>query len=475
MPVDASYAPAPIHERLGEGFFDPVRAASFPTHVLRYRNAAWAGRVGLVGLTDEEWVNHFGRFAPLPGNIDPPLCLRYHGHQFRAYNPDLGDGRGFLFAQMKDAVDGRILDLGTKGSGQTPYSRMGDGRLTLKGGVRELLATSMLEALGVNTSKTFSLIETGEHLTRNDEPSPTRSSVLVRLSHSHIRIGTFQRLAFEKDAEKIQGLVDHVLEHYDGETWACVKTDTPAARAVAMLKSVCRRVALTGAQWMAAGFVHGVLNTDNINITGESFDYGPYRFLPHYDPEFTAAYFDHSGLYAYGRQPETLLWNLTRLAECLLFVAERDALIAALDTFADTFELELGGAVCRRLNLASKGEAADLELVTALYQFLHATRCPFERVFFDWQGGQSRTANSPAAKHYTSEHFAALKTLMEAYEPADAAMLSHPYFAGEGPCTLLIDEIEALWSAIASQDDWRPLTAKLEAIAAIPKSESGPS
>src|SRR5262249_23359045 len=147
---------------------------------LRYRNDRWARRVGLSHLTDAEWIAHFGRFQPLPDNIPQPLALRYHGHQFRTYNPDLGDGRGFLFAQFRDDA-GRILDLGTKGSGKTPYSRTADGRLTLKGGVREVMATTMLEAFGVNTSKTFSLIETGEQLNRNDEPSPTRSSVLVRL------------------------------------------------------------------------------------------------------------------------------------------------------------------------------------------------------------------------------------------------------------------------------------------------------
>lgn len=175
-------------------------------------------------------VNHFGRFAALPANFPQPLALRYHGHQFRSYNPDLGDGRGFLFAQLKESSDGRVLDLGTKGSGQTPYSRAGDGRLTLKGGVRELLATSLLEALGINTSKTFSLVETGEDLLRNDEPSPTRSAVLVRLSHSHIRIGTFQRQAFERDTERMQRLVDHVLENYFGDVWNSVVNASPSAR-----------------------------------------------------------------------------------------------------------------------------------------------------------------------------------------------------------------------------------------------------
>src|ERR1700740_1025969 len=179
---------APIHPNLGAGFFDPVQPAPFPRLVLRYRNDRWGGRVGLGGWSDEAWTDHFGRFTPLPGNLGAPLALRYHGHQFRVYNPDIGDGRGFLFAQMRDAGV-RLLDLGTKGSGQTPYSRFGDGRLTLKGAVREVLATEMLEALGAETSKTFSLIETGEALERNDEPSPTRSAVLGRLQHSTIPTG----------------------------------------------------------------------------------------------------------------------------------------------------------------------------------------------------------------------------------------------------------------------------------------------
>ena len=187
MPISSHYLAAPVHDRLGEGFFDLVLPAHFPQHTLRYRNDVWAERLGLRALTDDEWVNHFGRFAALPANFPQPLALRYHGHQFRSYNPDLGDGRGFLFAQLKESSDGRVLDLGTKGSGQTPYSRAGDGRLTLKGGVRELLATSLLEALGVNTSKTFSLVETGEDLLRNDEPSPTRSAGWCKSSKAGLR------------------------------------------------------------------------------------------------------------------------------------------------------------------------------------------------------------------------------------------------------------------------------------------------
>ena len=212
-PQAAPYRPETAILELGDAFYDAVAPADFPQAILRFRNDRQAAGIGLDALSDGDWIRHFARFEPLPGNLPEPLALRYHGHQFRVYNPDIGDGRGFLFAQLRDHKS-RLLDLGTKGSGQTPYSRFGDGRLTLKGAVRELLATEMLEALGAETSKTFSLIETGEPLERNDEPSPTRSAVLVRLQHSHIRIGTFQRLATLGEADNIRKLTEYCLRHY---------------------------------------------------------------------------------------------------------------------------------------------------------------------------------------------------------------------------------------------------------------------
>src|SRR5688500_5474594 len=253
IPQPAPYRPATAILELGEAFYDPVRAADFPHAILRFRNDRWAAAVGLGGLSDEEWVRHFGRFEPLPDNLGQPLALRYHGHQFRVYNPEIGDGRGFLFAQMRDGVD-RLLDLGTKGSGQTPWSRDGDGRLTLKGAVREILATAMLEAQGVHTSKTFSVIETGEALFRGDEPSPTRSAVLVRLSHGHIRIGTFQRLAALGEREHMAELVDYCLETYPGP--AAPEADDN--RAAVLLHQVVERLADLAASYMASGFIHGV-------------------------------------------------------------------------------------------------------------------------------------------------------------------------------------------------------------------------
>jgi uncharacterized protein YdiU (UPF0061 family) len=462
MPLSPHYRASTSHAALGAEFYDVVAAATFPDHILRYRNQRAAKTVGLDTLTDEEWIAHFGRFQPLANSFEKPLALRYHGHQFRTYNPELGDGRGFLFAQLHDDRS-RLLDLATKGSGKTPWSRTADGRLTLKGGVREVLATSMLEALGVDTSKSFSLIETGEALERGDEPSPTRSSVLVRLSHSHIRIGTFQRQAFHRSNENIERLLDYTITTYMPDVWR----DDASARAVAFLQEVCRRVARVGAQWMAAGFVHGVLNTDNINVTGESFDYGPWRFLPVLEPGFTAAYFDETGLYAYGRQPDALFWNLVRLAECLLSLASKEQLEAALNVFEPALRREFTAAMLKRLGVEPRGPEQDNELSRALWTFLSESKAPFEQTFFDWFGGLAsaeRAAKSPSHEHYDHPAFNAVRDSLKDFAPGSGIDLEHVFFRRTEACSMLIDEVEAIWKPIADRDDWSVFHAKLATI-----------
>ncbi|MEO1252822.1 MAG: YdiU family protein [Pseudomonadota bacterium] len=463
-----NYSPEPVFDRLsqdgGAPFYDRVEAASFPKHILRYRNQRWAEKVGLGDLAPDAWASHFGRFEPLPDNLQAPLALRYHGHQFRTYNPDIGDGRGFLFAQLRDDK-GRLLDLGTKGSGQTPYSRLGDGRLTLKGGVREILATEMLEALGVYTSKSFSLIETGEALERNDEPSPTRSSVLVRLSHSHVRFGVFQRLAFEGDNEAIEALVDYSIRHF----YPSLADETGEARIVAFYRAVVERTASLAAQWMAAGFVHGVLNTDNMNVTGESFDYGPWRFAPVADPNFTAAYFDQTGLYAFARQAEACAWNLAQFGGALARLASADDLTAALNRFGDDYQTAMADEFLRRLGLKRAG-AADFALVEDFLKWMTQTGAPFEQVFFDWFCGaasRDRAQQSPAAPLYEADAFAPVRKKLEAAAPDRPERLSHAYFAQAAPCTMLIDEVEALWGMIAEDDDWSGFADKLAAVAVM--------
>jgi serine/tyrosine/threonine adenylyltransferase len=463
MPVSADYRPDPRFMTLGPEFADPVRPADFPRTVLRWRHDRAATTVGLGSLTEAEWLDHFGRFSPLPDNQPGPLAMRYHGHQFRSYNPDLGDGRGFLFAQLRETGTGRLLDLATKGSGQTPWSRRGDGRLTLKGGVREVLAATLLEALGVPTSRAFSLIETGEDLQRNDEPSPTRSAVLTRLGHSHIRFGTFQRHAYSERADLIGILVDHVVEGYFPHL-----ADAPD-RPVAMLGEVIARTARLTARWMAAGFVHGVLNTDNMVVTGESFDYGPWRFLPRNDPNFTAAYFDETGLYSFGRQPEAAFWNLQQLAGCLTLVAASDDLVAALNGFAPAYRDELRAAMLGRLGLESRNAEADIDLVNSAFRALadggEALR--WEPFFFDWFGGEAserRALEGPRAGLYASEAFTDFRKSLAGFDMARPERLTDAMFARSEPEELLIEEVEALWAPIAETDDWAPLNAKLEAL-----------
>ena len=473
MPVSSRYRPAPRFPSLGEGFFDPVTPARFPACTLRFRNQRWAERVGLGELDADEWARCFWSFEPLPENLREPLALRYHGHQFGSYNPYLGDGRGFLFAQLLDAEDGRLLDLATKGSGTTPWSRDGDGRLTLKGGVREVLATEMLEALGVPTSKTFSLFETGERLFRGDEPSPTRSSVLVRLGHSHVRFGTFQRLAYLRDADRLRRLLDFSIEHYAPEVSG--EGGDPVVR---FLRVVAERGARLAASWMVAGFSHGVLNTDNVNITGESFDYGPYRFVPEYDPDFVSAYFDETGLYAFGKQPRVVLWNVTRLADALRPLSPAAPFGDAVAAFEPAFYEALAERTRFRLGLASEGPDLDAALMDAVLSFVEETRVPLDRFFFDWFGGlasEPRALAGPASAHYTTERGKALRDVLARFRPAREGALDHPYFRREAPVTLLIDEIESLWDAIAQRDDWSLFHAKIDAVRELGEALAGPA
>jgi len=444
MTLPQPYRPDPRILELGESFYDAVRPARFPACTERFWNERAAAE---VGLSETDRAAHFCRFEPLPNNLEQPLALRYHGHQFRSYNPDLGDGRGFLFAQLRDGQN-RLLDLGTKGSGQTPYSRFGDGRLTLKGGVREVLATEMLEALGVETSRSFALFETGESLERNDEPSPTRSAVLTRLSHGHIRIGTFQRLAFHEDVEGLARLTGYCLEHLLG--------DDPDAGPVRLLELVTERTARLAASYLVAGFVHGVLNTDNINITGESFDYGPWRFTPEWDLGFTAAYFDQTGLYAFGRQPEAIQWNLAQLAGCLAMLVDDHApLSGVLQTFADRFHRHLSTLMLRRLGIAPRDDEEDRVLARAITRALAERATGIDRFFFDWRGG--RRLNIAA---YAAEPFMELEKLLQGRTRAPR----HAYWSDEGPCSLHIEEVEVIWERIAADDDWGAFERKIAAI-----------
>jgi len=443
-PQDAPYRPDTPITDLAEWIADPVEAANFPKTIMRFRNTRWDGAVGLGSLSEQQWLSHFGRFEPLPDNLPQPLAQRYYGHQFRVFNPEIGDGRGFTFAQLRDGP-GRLLDLGTKGSGQTPYSRTADGRLTLKGAVREILATEMLEALGVYTSKTFSVVETGEELWRNDEPSPTRSAVLTRLSHSHIRIGTFQRLLAREEPDHMAQLVDYCLAQFPGPL---PPEDAPGRDepAVVLMHQVVERLADLAASWMVAGFVHGVLNTDNMNVTGESFDYGPWRWLPEWDAGFTAAYFDQGGLYAFGRQPEALHWNCGQFAVALRLLVDAPPLLAAMERFGPLYMEAIARRWVWRMGLQAQGPERDAAVVTIAEKQMRESGEQPDAFFHRTRHGRNADGE--------------LAAILENYTPIERLA---PYWEEQPPCSLLIDEVENIWSAIDQRDDWQPLHDKIDA------------
>ncbi|MEO0884007.1 MAG: YdiU family protein [Pseudomonadota bacterium] len=450
---------------IADVFADPVEPAAFPKSILRFRNQRWAEQVGVGALSDEAWARQFSEFSPLPGNLPEPLAMRYHGHQFGVYNPDLGDGRGFLFAQVRDAA-GKIHDLGTKGSGQTPWSRSGDGRLTLKGGVREVLAATYLEALGVKTSKLFSLVETGEELQRNDEPSPTRSAVMVRLSETHIRIGTFQRVMVLGKTDDLVRLVEHVVRHYHPQA----ERDDMPKMCAALAECVARDVGRMIGQWMAAGFVHGVMNTDNFNLTGETFDFGPYRFLPMSDPNFVAAYFDQQGLYRFGRQPAQGLWSLQQFAAALSPLGETEALAEALRAYEPAYQKSFRDHTFFLLGVVRTELEPDLDFLGKFYGWMTETGAPWHQVFFDWFGGpasEARAAASPIAAQYDDPAFSPIRDVLVSLQPDRPDRLQSPYFQAARPCTLLYDEIESLWAAIAERDDWSAFETKLRDMEAL--------
>ena len=441
----SGFKPSQAIHALGEEFFDPVQPANFNPVGIRFVNANLAEEIGLK-LSEADTLKHFLRFEPIDNSLSEPLALRYHGHQFRQYNPEIGDGRGFLFAQFEH--DGRLLDFGTKGSGTTPYSRQGDGRLTLLGGVREVLASEYLNALGVNTSRAFTLIETDEALTRHDEPSPTRAAVLTRLSHSHIRFGTFQRQAFFGKTENLEALVKYCQMHF-----------YPGAETTsAFFEQVVKQSADTIAAWMVAGFVHGVMNTDNMNITGESFDYGPYRFLPTLEPGYVAAYFDHGGLYAFGRQPDAMIWNLAQLAQCLSLITEDQPLIDALDQFSDHYQSAINARLIRRLGVKARPNQDPSEFVKQTFTLLKDSQTPWPEFWHDWRGGADRASGKQSGDYKGAAWKDWQKALAEFEGVAERPQTDRPV-------SLLYDEIGALWKPIAAHDDWSLFKQKLSDIA----------
>ncbi len=479
----------PSIEGLGDTYWDVVEAAKFPITKLCFRNNALLKQLGLDAdsIQDIHFEEAYGDFKERA----PLLALRYHGHQFGTYNPFLGDGRGFLYGQLRDR-DGKLQDLGTKGSGTTPWSRGGDGRLTLKGGLREIIASEALHRLGVQTSRTLSLIETGEELWRGDEPSPTRSSVMVRLARTHLRFGTCERLHYLRKPKLLERLLRHVVANYYPEIaikYPIQDSDINSslkAQILAFYSQLIERVAKLTAEWMVAGFVHGVLNTDNMSLSGESFDYGPFAFIERWDPNFTAAYFDQTGLYAYGRQPMICYKNLLLLQEPLAMILPREPMKERLDHFTTIYSNHFEFCLNRRLglppdvkHLINKDNNSDL--LQATLELL-ATWSIHYGSFFDGltqhitRYGLPEEADTLTPLHFHSESPPRTAWLnwrdawwhhqhvAKANNPQEVESIPNRLQRWNLSQTPIRSTIESLWNSIEQNDHWEPFQTWLKII-----------
>ncbi|KPQ35837.1 MAG: protein adenylyltransferase SelO [Phormidium sp.] len=454
-------------EALGDDYYDRVEAADFPSHILRFRGDRLLPKVGLdpKQVSDDHFIEYFGKFR----SSSSCLALRYHGYQFGEYNPRLGDGRGFLYGQVR-GTDGKLYDFGTKGSGTTPYSRGGDGRLTLKGGVREVIASETLARLGVNTSGCLTVIETGEQLWRGDEPSPTRSCVMVRLSQSHIRFGTFERLHYLRRKDLSKTLLDHVIEVYYPHI------DRRQANAyLAFYRELVERTAKLAAQWMVAGFCHAVLNTDNMSITGESFDYGPYAFIPSYDPKFTAAYFDYYGRYSYGNQPLVCKLNLELLQNPLAGVTPDltpESMSDALKEFDRHYEQHYRQGMLHRLGLVDLSENDGRELVKLTVELLQENDVGYHDFFSQlrqqfspqWRDDQEAIFAKADPPQVLQPWTGVYHRTLQAYSNSELTEIQARITAANPNLIPVRPEIEAIWDPITTADDWQPFRDLLDRI-----------
>lgn len=349
-------------------------AASPTPGWLRF-NRALASELGL----DADALETDAGLAVFAGNTLPegaqPVAQAYAGHQFGGFSPQLGDGRALLLGEVIDR-QGQRRDIAFKGSGRTPFSRGGDGKAAIGPVLREYLISEAMQALGIPTTRTLAAVTTGETIYR-DGPLP--GAILTRVAASHVRVGTFQFFAARRDTDRLRRLADYVIARHDPDLAG------QEGRYLALLQRVAERQASLVARWMGVGFVHGVMNTDNMTISGETIDYGPCAFMEAYDPATVFSSIDRDGRYAFGNQPGMAQWNLARLAETLLPLIDDDSDRAValatetLDRFPDQFAGHWLAVHGRKLGLQPQAGADedDRTLVNDYLQLLHTHQVDF--------------------------------------------------------------------------------------------------
>lgn len=362
IPFDNSYA------RLPGRFFTALAPTPVAAPRLLAFNEALAAEIGIdiAGLTSTEIANLFS------GNEVPdgahPIAQVYAGHQFGNWNPQLGDGRAILLGEVAGPNGRRDLQL--KGAGRTPYSRQGDGRAWLGPVLREYVMSEAMHALGVPTTRALAAVLTGEDVLRE---APFPGAVLTRVASSHIRVGTFQFFAYRNDVEALSALAEHVIERHYPDISSIPE----------LLEKVVEQQAELIAQWMSIGFIHGVMNTDNMTVSGETIDYGPCAFMDAYHPETVFSSIDTFGRYAYANQPQVAVWNLAQFATCLIpLMEDRDAAVTQFTEIVHRFPELYQAAWLRRFS--AKLGLAPLEspdLVEELLSLMAEDKADFTNVF----------------------------------------------------------------------------------------------
>ncbi|MEM9437690.1 MAG: YdiU family protein [Pseudomonadota bacterium] len=425
---DNSYA------RLPDRFYTKLPATPVKEPTLRAWNDDLATELG-ISLTDTEKAQVFG------GNSTPegadPLAALYAGHQFGNWNPQLGDGRAILLGEVIDA-QGQRQDIQLKGSGPTPYSRMGDGRNWVGPALREYLVSEAMHALGIPTTRALAIVTTGETVIRE---APLPGAVVTRVAPSHIRVGTFQVFAARQDKEALEALFSHVTErHYPD-------AQTPEA----FLQAVTDAQAELIAKWMAVGFIHGVMNTDNAHVAGITIDYGPCAFMDAYHPAKVFSSIDQTGRYAYANQPGIAAWNMAQLATALLPLEEnRDAAIdrftEIVNSFADSYQSAWRGAFGAKLGIVADTEDAVV-LISDLLTMMTDEKADFTNTF---RALSKYPATAPCADH---TDFSTWLSRWQEHTPDIAQMrATNPELI---PRNHLVEE--AIQSAV--YDSWEPFAA----------------
>jgi uncharacterized protein YdiU (UPF0061 family) len=365
------------YARLPAALFDRAAAAAFPAPRVAVLNRALAAELGLdvAALTDDIAAALFSGQRTPPGA--EPIAQAYAGHQFGRFTM-LGDGRALLLGEQR-TPDGRLVDVQFKGSGPTKFSRRGDGRAALGPMLREYVVSEAMRALGIPTTRSLAVVTTGETVWRDDAK---RGAVLTRVAASHLRVGTFQYAATLRDEPTLRALADYAIARHDPDLVGLPD------RHLRFLRAVCERQAALLAQWQAVGFVHGVMNTDNAAVSGESIDFGPCAFMDAYDPDTVFSSIDAGGRYRYAHQPAIAQWNLARFAEALLPlfdpVADRavELATAAIEEFPARFEAHRLAAFRRKLGLTT-AEPEDVALLDDLLTWMHDAGADFTNTFRD--------------------------------------------------------------------------------------------